>query len=328
MIRVRAPSRLHLGLLSFAGESPCTPPEEIVPPRKFGSVGLMVQDPGVALVARTAPAWSAEGPLAERVLSFVQVMLQGVNPETVVPLHFQIDACAPEHAGLGTGTQLGMAVASALHMAGSMANLTVTDLARRIGRGRRSALGVHGFEQGGFLVDGGKSDNMSIAPLVARIDFPEDWPVLLVLPPGRQGIHGDQEIEAFGRLVNHPLPNAYTDKLCRLVLLGMLPSLAERNLNDFGEALYEFNSLVGEAFAPVQGGRYAHPYIGELVRFIRRQGIAATGQSSWGPAVFAVAESLERANRLKLDLRRRFALEESALVITRADNRGAQLQFV
>ena len=56
-VRVRTGSRLHFGLLSPTGSAP----------RKFGSVGCMVDEPGIVLDAKLAAEPHAEGPLAARV---------------------------------------------------------------------------------------------------------------------------------------------------------------------------------------------------------------------------------------------------------------------
>ena len=167
MIRVRAPSRLHFGLLSFPG-MPCGPIGKVktVSSRSFGGVGLMVQAPGVQVAVQPARNWSAEGPLADRAMAFARRLvetLKAANPAPLIPQHLVIETCAPEHAGLGTGTQLGLAVGRALALAWGLQDLEVEQIARRIGRGQRSALGIHGFSQGGFLVEGGKG-NSSEAP--------------------------------------------------------------------------------------------------------------------------------------------------------------------
>src|SRR5439155_19963339 len=143
---------------------------------------------------------------------------------------------------------------------------------------------------GGLLVEGGKTDRDEIAPLLAHQPFPEDWHVLLILPRGLQGAHGAREQEAFARLADHASNLSRTEALCRLVLLGMLPALAEHDLPAFGEALYDFNRRVGEMFAPWQSGVYAHPQTTELIAWLRQQGVRGVGQSSWGPAVFAVEQ--------------------------------------
>src|SRR5206468_6735059 len=114
-------------------------------------------------------------------------------------------------------------------------------------------------------------------------------------------------------------------QLCRLVLLGMLPALAERDWHGFGEALHDFNARVGEMFRSVQGGTYAYPFIADLVAFVRRQGIPGVGQSSWGPTVFAVTSDAEQAQRLSQQIRARFNLTPREVVCTRACNEGVQL---
>jgi beta-RFAP synthase len=316
MIRIRAPSRLHFGLLSLPGAAS--------PGRRFGSVGLMTEAPGLRLAVTPAPAWSAEGPLAERALAFARRFLLSLEREAqaVGPHRLVVEQAPPEHAGLGSGTQLGLAVAQALAAAAGLAQRDAVALAQRVGRGERSAVGVYGFAQGGFLVDAGRGEREAIAPLVARADFPEEWRLVLAVPPWGKGRHGHLESQAFQQLASDA---GRTDVLCRLVLLGLLPALAERDLKTFGEAAYEFNARVGEAFAPIQGGIYANPRVAELVAVVRQQGVQGVGQSSWGPTVFAVLGDQERASDLAERVRQHFALEAEAVFVTRASNKGAEM---
>src|SRR5207302_1710641 len=65
------------------------------------------------------------------------------------------------------------------------------------------------------------------APLVARADFPRDWPILLLLDGTQRGLHGDAELEAFRRLP--PFPEALAGRLCRLLVMQLLPGIAERD---------------------------------------------------------------------------------------------------
>jgi beta-RFAP synthase len=322
MISVRTASRLHLGLLSLPTLAAGTVPRA----RCFGGVGLMVRDPGLCLRVRPAAAWSAEGPLAERALTVAVRFNQALAAEGIAsppPQHLLLERAAPEHVGLGTGTQLGLAVARALATAAHLDSWSAADLARRVGRGARSALGVHGFAQGGFLVEAGKSDSAALAPLVARLAFPTEWRIILVLPGGAQGLHGLAETQAFQHLAQQPLAPILTERLCRLVLLGLLPALAEADLPAFGEALYAFNQLVGEAFRPIQGGTYAHPQSAAVVAFVRQHGVAGVGQSSWGPALLAVAADEDQGEDLAGRLRRRFRLAQGEVQVTPAVNHGA-----
>jgi beta-RFAP synthase len=328
MIRVRAPSRLHFGLLSLAADGAPWPDRlglPVVPSRRFGGVGLMVEAPGLRLTARAAPAWSAEGPRAERALEFARHFVGQLPADGSTDLsaqHLHIEQAAPEHAGLGTGTQLGLAVGRALAEAWGL-RLDVPALARLVGRGLRSALGVHGFERGGFLVEAGKRTPDALSPLAVRVPFPETWRVVLVIPSGLQGVSGRREVEAFARLAG-TADLARTDALCRLALLGLVPALAEEDWRAFGEALHDFNARAGEAFAPVQGGVYSHALVADVVAFVRGQGIPGAGQSSWGPTAFAVTADEGQALALAARLRGHFLLSEREVFLTRAWNRGAQ----
>jgi beta-RFAP synthase len=332
MIRVRVPSRLHFGLLTLPAselQPACWPDLDgalTLPARLFGGAGLMVQAPGLQVRAEPAAAWSAEGPLADRALAyarqFVATGAPAAGKEALRPHRLIIEAAAPEHMGLGTGTQLGLAVARTLALAHGQGALDAVALARRVGRGRRSALGIHGFARGGFLVEAGKRRPEEIAPLVARVPFPEPWRIVLILPSGGKGLHGTDESATFAHLPGR-VGLAHTEALCRLVLLGMLPALAEQDVAAFGEAVYDFNRRVGEAFRPVQGGIYAHPQTAALVAFVRGQGIRGVGQSSWGPAVFAIIEDYERAEDLERRLRQQFGLAPGEVLTTAACNRGA-----
>src|SRR5262249_6292501 len=131
-----------------------------------------------------------------------------------------------------------------------------------------------------------------LAPLLIREEVPPDWRVMLLLPDVGPGLHGTLERTAFDQL---QIEHTHSDALCRLVLLGMLPALREQDCRAFGEALYEFNARVGDIFAPVQGGRYAHAAVKDLVSRLRRENVAGVGQSSWGPTVFAVIDDDDRA---------------------------------
>ncbi len=113
-----------------------------------------------------------------------------------------------------------------------------------------------------------------------------------------------------------------TEALCRLVLLGMLPALAEHDLAAFGEALYDFNRRVGEMFAPWQGGLYAHPRSAELVKALRSAGVHGVGQSSWGPTVYAVVP-VDQALELCAWLTSRHGCGTDEVMVTVAANRGA-----
>jgi beta-ribofuranosylaminobenzene 5'-phosphate synthase len=318
MVRVRTGSRLHFGLLNVPSNE--TAEAAKAGARHFGGVGMMVATPGVSLVSEMASAWSAEGPLAERALSFARRLAQALPRASIPPQHLTIEACAPEHQGLGTGTQLGLAVARAVTVAAGLGHLTPVELARLVGRGRRSALGIHGFAHGGLLVEAGKRRPDDISPLVANLPVPESWRVVLVQPPGEQGLHGAREMHAFAVLGQANFMSETDMVLSRIVLLQLLPSLVEEDLNAFGEALHEFNLRVGLMFAPAQGGCYSHPRTQEIIALVRQEGARGAGQSSWGPTIFAFVADEERAIALAGKIQSRLGLPS---LVTAPLNTGA-----
>jgi beta-ribofuranosylaminobenzene 5'-phosphate synthase len=295
--RVVAPSRLHFGLLGLPAEGrdrwPGAEGAPGLPVRHFGGVGLMVERPGLAIKVEGAPTWSASGPLAPRALEFAKQAVESLPVRERRPFRVTMEAAAEEHTGLGVGTQLGLAVAKGVAVESGHADWPATELAVRIGRGERSAIGVHGFERGGLIVEGGKLPGEAISPLVGRYELPPSWAVLLFTPDAGSEWHGGRERLAFARLSHLGPAPADTDALCRLVLTAMLPALASADLQGFGEAVYEFNARVGDAFAAAQGGRYASPAVAACVARLRALGVTGVGQSSWGPTVFALVRREE-----------------------------------
>jgi beta-RFAP synthase len=281
----------------------------------------MVCEPAVSVAVRPAADWHADGPLAERALDAARRFAATLPPGTLAPQQVSVLACPPEHVGLGVGTQLGLAVARALNRAAGLPDLDAVELARRVGRGARSGVGVHGFDRGGFLVEGGQRAPGELAPLVAHAAFPPAWRVLLLVPRADGAWHGQREREAFAALQDRADP-ALTDRLCRLVLLGLLPALAEADLPAFAAALAEYNAHSGELFRPVQGGAYAGPAVAERVDWLHRLGVRGAGQSSWGPVVFAVVGDGDRAAELRRLAQARWG-DAIDCRVTEARDRGA-----
>jgi beta-ribofuranosylaminobenzene 5'-phosphate synthase len=332
-VRVRAPSRLHFGLLAiphveFPTHWPDLKGNLTVPVRNYGGVGLMVQAPGLDLAMRSDSAWSAEGPLADRALQLAMQMVHDVGAEpslkTLGPCRILITKAGPEHMGLGAGTQLALAVTTAFRHVFGLRKLGPAALARQAARGERSAVGVHGFFRGGFLIEGGQRRPNELGRVVAREDFPNEWKVLLVLPPGDRGLFGHGESSAFVGLLHRPADLELTEALCRLALLGLMPALQEKDLQAFGEALYDFNRRAGEMFRTVQGGIYAHPRTQAIVDWLRTQEIRGVGQSSWGPAVFAIVLE-DQTVWLKRELQKAFGLGDEEIICTAADNSRLRL---
>jgi beta-ribofuranosylaminobenzene 5'-phosphate synthase len=317
-LSLRTPSRLHFGLLSWDSKAP----------RQFGGVGLMVDDPGLTLNAERAETWKASGPLSSRVLEFARQISERLTAKGVVvrPASFEVRNAPPEHVGLGVGTQLGLGVARLLCELAGHPEPTAEELAELSGRGLRSGIGLHGFAQGGLVVDGGRASSEGIPPLITRLEFPSEWSALVVIPRVEPGLHGSREVQAFAELPAWPEP--LTDRLCRLVLLGLLPAVVERDLPRFGEALEEIQRRVGEGFAPAQGGTFARPELKAVVDELRSQGLEGVGQSSWGPTLYGFSDASPGRRLAVLNrLQDRFGFEGGEAFWTSASSQGASIRL-
>jgi beta-ribofuranosylaminobenzene 5'-phosphate synthase len=311
-VSVIAPSRLHFGLWSLVGG-----------PRQFGGVGVMVDQPGLQLVITPASALSATGPLAERTLEFARrwsAFHQLREPQCTM----EIVSAPPDHVGLGTGTQLALAVAAGLCELHEMEIESPQALAASVGRGLRSAVGTYGFLYGGLIVEPGKLPEEPISPLDCRLDLPAQWRFVLARPLGVAGLAGDDEAAAIGGLP--AVPPAVTDELVALAYDRLLPAAVTGDFSAFAESTYRYGRFAGEIFAARQGGAYNGPVLAALVQRIRDLGFAGVGQSSWGPTVFAACPSPGEAERLCAALHIEMAAGSLHTLIASPCRNGAHIQ--
>jgi beta-RFAP synthase len=267
----------------------------------------MIDRPGVSVRVETATEWSASGPLADRAREFADRFNESLLANERRAYSIILENCPAEHTGLGVGTQLGMAIAKAIAIETGHGDWNAVELARRVGRGERSAIGVYGFERGGLLVEAGKTPEEPLSPLIASLSFPREWVVLLLTPESRGVWHGARERIAFTQLAQSTSVQS-ADVLYRIALTGILPGVASADIDLFGEAVYEFNARVGDMFATVQGGRYASPAVANCVQQLRDLGVKCVGQSSWGPTVFAIVNTDEAASLRRRLPELRFAI--------------------
>ena len=234
----------------------------------------------------------------------------------------EIQQAVPPHAGLGSGTQLALAVATAIRRLHGYPEDQRGD-AERLGRGARSGIGIGLFKQGGLVIDGGKGTQPGPPPLLIRTTVPEAGRVLLILDRDRQGLSGARERAAFDSL--KPMDPAISGAICRLVLMQALPALAEQDFAGFGAAITAIQTQVGDYFAPAQGGRFTSPAVGTALQQLAAAGATGIGQSSWGPTGFAFAASDADARRLAAILEDSLTTKRLDLLICRVLNRGASV---
>ena len=320
MLEVRAGSRLHFGLMEL-GEGQ---------PLRFGGLGLMTQHP--ALLVRCTDLDTIPPAHDEVARRIAELITRFRNEATVpIPAKFSASVASPIrfHCGLGFGTQLACSVAAGLEIIGDhwserdsatdgwnwfaankdrSGELALHRLAEISGRGKRSAIGLHGFIFGGLVLDRGYSAQSSDTPCVdgddsfcrqrnsiatQHVTFPESWKIVLVIPKQSQPIYGQTELELIQAASRSP-----NRKREQMLALAQQCLAAARAIDFMGyvDALEHYTQLAAALFQDVQGGTFRGQAIEQAVYLARTSGLRAVGQSSWGPVVFGFAEDESSAN--------------------------------
>lgn len=317
-VRITAPGRLHLGFLDLAGTLG----------RRFGSLGIALERPATVVRMSRAEHLEASGPDAERAVAAVEKAARrlGLNAGVKVV----VEHALPPHSGLGSGTQLGLAVATGLALLDGKP-FTPREIGAALGRGARSAIGIGAFTEGGVILDGGKAIGEGAGdappPIISRLPFPERWRIILVYDGSNRGLSGPEETAAMDNLP--PFADTLAGHLARLAVMVALPALANADVRHFGEAVGEMQRLLGDHYAGAQGGRYTSPAVAEAMDWLEAKGVKGVGQSSWGPTGFAIIGDPEEAERLTGEARAHFGSQPAlAFECVRGSNAGARIEWL
>lgn len=275
-MRLTTGCRVHLGLLDLNGGLG----------RVDGGIGIGLNEPGIEATANHSDQLSVTGPLSERVQMGAQLMIDYING---TPADVTVEKGIPQHVGLGSGTQAMLAGAAIIAQLNNH-DLTTRDLAEITGRGGTSGIGTAAFDSGGFILDGGhnfdqKEDFLPSSaadtpppPIISRLQFP-DWEMKLIIPEG-EGSYGSDELDVFAE--ECPIPADEVAKICRIVLMKLIPAVKQAQFVDFRDSLAEIQKI-GFKYREIS----RQPISKQLIKYLHDCGYAA-GMSSFGPAVLAV----------------------------------------
>ena len=306
-------SRLHFGPLAW---KPSRGPD-------FGGWGVMLETPrtvvrvGENVVIPTRRPSQSQS----RASGMLHQLLQKRPELQSFALNVAVDEEPPAHCGFGSGTQLALAVAAGLVSSTDGERLPATTLAAMVGRGLRSAVGIHGFDLGGLIIDAGKRPEDAIGVLADHVPVPADWRFVLIRPASATGLAGEKEVAAFNELP--PFSDHVTQRLRAIVFDEVLPATRENDCSRFAAALDDYGLLVGEAFAAAQGG-VVHVAAMPIWSGLRSRGIRGVAQTSWGPTLAAVCADPDEAEHVAA-IARDFG-PEIAVTVTSARNRGAEVE--
>jgi beta-ribofuranosylaminobenzene 5'-phosphate synthase len=308
-VQVTTAARLHLGFLDLAGDLG----------RRFGSIGLALDTFETRVELCEAPRFEVLGEERDRGTHIARRIADSLGLDTKKRLI--ISNAIPAHAGLGSGTQLALAIATVFRRLAGLP-LDARGDARLLDRGARSGVGVALFERGGLAVDAGRGPNTETPPVVAGVNFPRDWRILLILDPRVEGAHGEEERLAFAGLPRFPAEAA--SEICRCTLMQILPGAAEVDLEAFGNGVARIQEILGDYFAPVQGGdRFISVPVSRVASRLKALGARGIGQSSWGPTGFAFASDPDHAQFLTQRAEREPGVE---IRICSARDHGAEIR--
>lgn len=336
--------RLHFGLLELAAGQP----------NRYGGLGLMLEAPKLRLrlvpdaahasAQRVAPGLASSVELQRRIqlaqhhaLSAIVSQRGHADAPSLgshrMPGVIEVLECPPLHSGLGVGTQLGTAVAqlTALALDEQFASrnahaTNVAQLAWLSGRGKRSAIGLHGFLHGGLVRDLGydqaNSSPHDVRPVqTTGVRLPPDWMVVLCCSWGPGDVHGTLEDQLIDRAAARA--NPARERMLALSEAALAAAQGD-DFNAFVQVLDEYMELASRLFADVQSGRYRDTHTANRVEQMKTVGLRGVGQSSWGPTVFGFAPNEQRAQAAADQLMHKFDTNAVRIVLARPKTNGAQ----
>lgn len=305
-MRVIAGSRLHAGFYYAAGDWSV----------RWGSAGFYVEEPALEAEFDVAESPCYEGPPELR--GYVERAAAALGLRGFCA---RIRRAPPLHSGFGTGTQVSLAAYRALQIALGMPPDPAPVAAERLGRSKFSGVGTLLFEQGGFVMDAGMPGRPR--PLL-RLSVPERWRFVIVVPDVERGL-GEAEEEAVMTRLQWGAPS---DLLAAMAegALRLASGVARDDIDDAIEGLRVLQRATGAFFSRVQGGLYRGPLSALAAEAWKNRMFLA--QSSWGPALYTIAED-ELSARGDADLLRETMAVvgmRGTVLIARPRNVGAELR--
>ncbi len=269
---VETPSRLHLGIIDLSRQFE----------REYGALGLMVKRGYRIEVVPMDEGLDVEG--TEKEKKEVGSVFEALKNSYQLDTGFKVNVKrrVPRHIGLGSTTQLKMGTAASM-MKISGVNYDVEELATAAGRSRFSAIGTYGFMHGGFILEGGKRRVADVPPLSTRMEIPSEWRFVVVWPEASSSY---DEVQEKPIMKNVKVSVEYPRKITHHIVMGVLPSIVEDDIESFAHHVSRIQRVVGESFSKYQGGTF-HPLVAETVEKLEEITYGA-GQSSWGPTAYGI----------------------------------------
>lgn len=291
--------------------------------RVCGGVGFLINEPKVKILVKVR---HKNIPMRNEINNTVTSTIERFKQLEQICKPFSINLLSTlyAHKGLGSTTILDMCTLVGLYE--HIGKSFCYSLAGKYNLGLISGIGFHSFFSGGLIVDGGYQRNPKIdnqlngedigvpAPQLLRLPFPSDWYVVLGLPIYHQSLSGKDEKTFFSSIT--PVPSCDPLKISYAILMGLLPSIKEKNFESFLSALKEITSL-GTKPHEVFLNRYICTEIMDAMRCL----FDFAAISSLGPTVYSFTRKYDV--EIIQELNQRFKTFQ--FTITNVSNKGYQV---
>lgn len=315
-ITVVAPAHLHAGNMDLTGDLG----------RLYGTVGFTLHLPHTVIEFQKSNSFKISGVDRENTVNYVHTFIEKYKISDIVSVN--VKESIPKHLGMGSQTALALSIAAGLSELCHV-NINLAEVSRALGRSDRVGLGFHSFKYGGFIVDGGfRTDCRGevVPPLIFRHPIPEDWVFIVCIPnkpvPEVLKIKRDEEnvLKNLG-----DMPKDLSCRLSRIVLMQLMPSIMEHDVEVFGKYLTEFNKLLGLYWRDTQGGGvYCHPLVEAGINLMLNNRLYGACQSCWGPTFYGITDSMDKALEVSDKLKTFLQRHGGGLIFyTTGNNHGA-----
>ncbi len=304
-VKIITNSRLHFGFLNLKSQETYS----------FGGMGLSIDKYPTTITVTKARKFKSNlsEVLNKKIKKFFLINKLNSN--------IQIDCIQkPEsHIGLGSGTQLTLAIEEALN---KIYELKYTNC-EIFKRAYRSGIGYNSYNNGGFIVDSPKRD-LNNNKIIFKCNFPKHWKIILLFDRNMKGTYGKKEEKFF--LSNNI--SSIRKKLSDITLNEIIPSVIYEDFDIFARSLTQFQKLNSSFYTSIQKSIHLSTDIADIIKKIRSNFNIASGQSSWGPTSYMFTDSRNDLKEIISILDREISMYNNlSYNVVSAKNNGRKISY-
>ena len=287
---VVVPAHLHAGNMDLTGDLG----------RLYGTAGFTIDYPRTVIEVVKSDTITITGEDTTNAENYAHAFIERFNIEGGIAV--DVRETIPKHLGMGSQTALALSIGHAISELYHRP-IDIEEMAIALGRSDIVALGLNSFQTGGFIVDGGyrtAEKGRRIPPCLFRYPIPEDWLFVVCIP--RKPIPEILKIkENEEEILNNlkPMPEQMSDRLSRIMLMQVMPSIMEHDIQTFGKYITAFNSRLGSFWEEFQDGNtYCDPVVESGINILLENGAYGACQTCWGPTFYGIVDNGETARTL------------------------------